>query len=73
MVTVGSGAATASLSFTKCSSLNLTLATSSGTAVGSTSGASPVALSATLAAGTYVYTISGGRCSFTLTVTSATP
>jgi hypothetical protein len=65
---VGAGAANARLSFTKCSSLNLGL--SNG---GAASGPSVVALDATLAAGTYTYTVGGGRCSFTLTVTAPSP
>jgi hypothetical protein len=32
-----------------------------------------VSLDATSAGGTYAYTVSGGRCSFTLTVTAPAP
>jgi hypothetical protein len=39
----------------------------------SANGPSVLALDATLAAGTYTYTVGGGRCSFTLTVTTAAP
>ncbi len=67
-VSVGAGMAHAGLSFTKCSSLVLGL--SNGV---STTGPSVVSLDATLTAGTYTYTVSGGRCSFTLTVTSSAP
>jgi hypothetical protein len=67
-VSVGAGAATATLSFTKCSSLNVGLSNGA-----SASGPSVVALDATLAAGSYTYTVGGGRCSFTLTVTAPSP
>lgn len=63
-VTVGSGATHAGLSFSKCKSLVLGL--SNGL---SATGPSVLALDANLAAGTYTYTVSGGRCSFALTVT----
>jgi hypothetical protein len=39
----------------------------------SKNGPSVVLLSATLDAGTYTYTVSGGRCPFTLTVTAPAP
>ena len=55
---------TAQLSFSKCSTLTLVLSNGS-----STSGPSPVVLTSTVAAGTYTYTVSGGRCSFSLVVT----
>jgi hypothetical protein len=32
-----------------------------------------LALDATVATGTYTYTVSGGRCSFALTVTAPAP
>jgi thermitase len=67
-VTVGAGLADARLSFSKCRSLSLGL--SNGAAA---SGPSVVVLDATLAAGSYAYTVSGGKCSFTLTVTTPTP
>ena len=66
-VTVGGGLADARLSFSKCSSLTLGLSTGA-----SKSGPSVVVLGATLA-GNYTYTVSGGRCSFTLTVASPAP
>jgi Subtilase family len=65
---VGAGLADARLSFSKCSSLALALSNGART-----SGPSVVVLDQTLAAGTYAYTISGGRCSFTLTVTAPSP
>jgi hypothetical protein len=67
-VTVGGGLADARLSFSKCSSLTLGLSTGA-----SKSGPSVVVLDTTLAAGNYTYTVSGGRCSFALTVTSPGP
>lgn len=67
-VAVGAGAATAQLAFSKCSALALGLSNGS-----STQGPSVVSLKATLSAGSYTYTVSGGKCSFTLTVTSPSP
>ena len=67
-VVVGAGVANARLSFVKCSSLSVGLSNGA-----SANGPSVVALDATVAAGTYMYTVSGGRCSFTLTVTAPTP
>jgi hypothetical protein len=61
----------ARLSFSKCASLTLTLRKTDGTNLATASGPSVLALDQTLAAGSYVYTVSGGRCSFTLTVTAA--
>jgi hypothetical protein len=68
IVTVGAGTADAQLSFNKCSSLSLTLSTGA-----SAKGSSVLYLNATLSAGSYTYTVSGGKCSFALTVTSPTP
>jgi subtilisin family serine protease len=67
-VTVGAGVADAKLSFSKCSALALSL--SNGT---TSNGASVLTLNSTLGAGTYTYTVSGGRCSFTLTVSAPSP
>jgi thermitase len=67
-VAVGAGVAQAQLSFQKCKTLVLGLSNGA-----SANGPSVIALDATLAAGTYSYTVSGGRCSFTLTLTTATP
>jgi thermitase len=67
-VTVGAGLADAKLSFTKCSSLSVGLSTGA-----SATGPSVLTLDATLAASTYTYTVGGGRCSFTLTVTAPSP
>jgi hypothetical protein len=65
---MGAGPADARLSFSKCSSLALALSNGART-----NGPSVVVLDQTLAGGTYAYTISGGRCSFTLTVTAPSP
>jgi hypothetical protein len=67
-VNVGAGTAHAGLSFSKCNSLVLGL--SNGV---SKAGPSVVTLDASLSAGMYIYTVSGGRCSFILTVTSPAP
>jgi len=67
-VSVGAGMVHAGLSFSKCTSLTLGL--SSGLTA---TGPSVVSIDATLAAGTYTYSVTGGRCSFTLLVTSASP
>jgi thermitase len=67
-VNVGSGLADAKLSFTKCSSLSVALSNGA-----SANGPSVLTLDSTVAAGTYTYTVGGGRCSFTLTVTTAAP
>jgi thermitase len=67
-VTVGSGMADARLSFSKCISLKLALSTGA-----SATGPSVVVLDAVLSAGTYSYTVSGGRCSFSLSVTAPPP
>jgi hypothetical protein len=64
----GAGAAHAALTFSRCSTLSLGL--SNGAA---SSGPSVVSLDATLVAGTYAYTVTGGKCSFTLTVTASAP
>jgi hypothetical protein len=64
-VTVGAGVSDAQLSFSKCSSLSLGLSNGN-----SKSGPSVIVLDATLSAGTYTYTVGGGRCSFTLSVTA---
>lgn len=67
-VTAGAGTAHAALSFSRCSTLSVGL--SNGAAA---NGPSVVSLDATLSAGTYSYTVSGGKCSFTLTVTTPAP
>jgi hypothetical protein len=72
-VSVGAGLADARLSFSKCSTLSLTLQSSAASSLGSQTGPSAVVLDTTLAAGAYSYVVSGGRCSFTLTVTSPSP
>jgi len=67
-VNVGAGLAGAQLAFTKCSALSLGL--SNGAAA---TGPSVVSLKASLSAGRYTYTVSGGKCSFTLTISSPSP
>jgi hypothetical protein len=72
---VGSGNATATLSFNKASSMTLTLLAPDGSTVGTVSGASGIQLTRTLTSGTYRYVVSGqvtgkGGASFTLTVTA---
>jgi thermitase len=67
-VNAGPGLADAKLSFSKCGSLALGLSTGA-----SASGPSVVTLDQTVGAGSYTYTVSGGKCSFTLTVTSPSP
>jgi hypothetical protein len=67
-VSAGAGVASAQLAFSKCSALSLGLSNGA-----STKGPSVVSLDATLAAGTDTYTVSGGKCSFTLTITSPRP
>jgi subtilisin family serine protease len=67
-VTVGPGSASAQLSFSRCTALSLGLSNGS-----SAKGPSVLSLNTTLSAGSYTYTVSGGKCSFTLTVVSASP
>jgi hypothetical protein len=69
---IGTGATHAELSFSKCSSLDLTVSRGASLQA-SKNGPSVVVLDATLPAGTYTYSVSGGRCSFTLAVTSRSP
>jgi hypothetical protein len=68
-VSVGAGTTHAELSFSKCSSLGLSVYAGSSISA-SKNGPSVVVLDANLAAGSYTYEVSGGRCSFTLTVTA---
>jgi len=74
-LTVGTGVASAALSFTKASSLGLTVRNAAGAVVGSASGASVLPLVESLAAGSYTYVVTGtgGNASFTLGVTYASP
>jgi thermitase len=70
--TVGSGPTTARLSFAKCSSLSLSVATPSGSVVAAANGASVLSLATNLSAGNYIWTVSGScRVSYTLNVTAA--
>ena len=71
-VSVGTGPATGALSFSKCSSLTMSVATTSGSVLATGSGPSVLALSANLSSGSYVWTVSGTcRVSFTVTITAA--
>jgi thermitase len=71
-LSTGAGLANAKLSFSKCSSLSLTLRTASGAVLGQNAGPSIVSVDVTVPAGSYTYTVSGTcRTSFTLTVTAA--
>jgi subtilisin family serine protease len=74
-LTVGSGVASAALSFTKASSLALTVRNAAGVVVGSASGASVLSLIESLASGSYTYVVAsaGGNASFTLAVNYASP
>jgi thermitase len=67
-LTLGAGTAHAELAFSKCSSLTLSLSNGAGA-----TGPSVVTLDTTLRAGSYVYTVTGGRCSFTLAVSAPSP
>jgi hypothetical protein len=70
---LGAGLADAKLSFSRCSTLSLGLTGPGVSAAAPVSGPSVLVLETTVAGGSYGYTVSGGRCSFTLTVTSAAP
>lgn len=73
-VSVGGGLADADLSFGSCKAMTLTLKSAAGATLASVSGPSVLVLDQTLAAGTYIYVVSGAsRCSFGLTVTSPVP
>jgi Subtilase family len=76
-LTVGSGDATATLTFSKASSLTVTLLAADGSTVGTVSGASGVQLSRTVSAGTYRYVVSGsvkkGSAAFSLAVSYPAP
>jgi hypothetical protein len=70
-VTAGTGPATAQLTFSKCPALSLTI-TAAGSTVASGTGPSGLTVTASLTAGSYTFTVSGGKCAFTLTVTTGT-
>jgi subtilisin family serine protease len=72
-INIGSGSAHAELSFSRCGSLSLVLSRTDGGAVADSLGPSVVVLDSALSAGAYAYQVSGGRCSFTLTVTAVAP
>ncbi len=76
-LTVGGGEAEAMLTFSKVTSLTLTLIAPDGSTVSTVSGASGIRLTRNLGAGTYRYVVSGsikkGSASFTLNLAYATP
>ena len=73
-LTVGTGAANASLSFNRSPALTLTVLAGDGSTIGTASGASVLTLIESLPAGGYSYVVSGGgSASFTLTVTYSSP
>ena len=65
------GSVNAELSFKRSPSLDLTLLDVGNSLVAEQAGPSVVKLSADVAAGSYTFIVSGGRCNFTLTVTGA--
>ena len=70
----GAGTVQLSLTFSKASSLNLTVTNATGQVLLQTSGASPLQASASVSAGAYSVTVSGsGRASFTLVATAPAP
>jgi len=73
-VSAGSGALVGTASFTKASSVTLTVTDSAGNTVASGSGGSPLSLRPTVASGNYTVTVTGPmRASVSLTVTYTTP
>jgi hypothetical protein len=75
-ITLGTGDSRAQLSFSKASSLTLTLVGPDGSTIGSASGSSIVALIRSVQAGSYQYVVSGpngANVAFSLTVTYTTP
>lgn len=70
---MGAGLSDAKLAFSHCSSLTLGLSGPGMSAAAPVSGPSVLVLDTTVNGGTYSYAVSGGRCSFTLTVTAQTP
>jgi hypothetical protein len=71
-VAMGTGVASARLSFARCASLALTIRAPGGSML-STSGPSVLSLSSDVIPGSYVYEVSGKGCSFSLEVTSPLP
>jgi hypothetical protein len=72
-LTSGTGTLTATLVYKKARSLTLSLLRADGSTVASQSGASPVQLSASVPAGSYVLVVSGSGGSYTLSVTHPSP
>jgi hypothetical protein len=72
-LSMGAGMSDARLSFSRCSSLTLGLSGPGFSAAAPVTGPSVLVLDTTVTGGSYGYTVSGGRCSFSLTVTAQTP
>ena len=69
-MTLPTGTVEAQLAFKRCGSLDLALLDAGNTTLGGLSGPSVVSMGAIVPSGDYAYTVGGGRCSFTLTITS---
>ncbi|MBK5305960.1 MAG: peptidase S8 [Frankiaceae bacterium] len=69
-VTSAAGSLDATLTFSRSASMDLTLKDAAGRTVATATGGSPVSLTSSVAAGTYTLTVSGGRGSFSLEVTT---
>jgi hypothetical protein len=67
------GTLTATLSYSKARSMTLTLVRPDGSTIAAQSGASPVRLSTSVAAGTYSLVVSGAGGSYSLTVSNPSP
>jgi hypothetical protein len=70
---LGAGPSDAKLSFSRCASMTLGLSGPGLASAGPVSGPSVLVLDTTVTVGSYSYTASGGKCSFTLTVTAQAP
>jgi subtilisin family serine protease len=71
---MGAGTASATLTFSKAGSMTLSMLNSSGATVATTSGASPLSLTADVSAGSYTYVVSGpAKSSYTLKATYPAP
>jgi hypothetical protein len=67
-MTTGSGPVTGVLTFSKCTSMTLSLTAAGGQVIATTGGASGLSISATVAAGSYAFTAVGdGHCTFKVT------
>jgi hypothetical protein len=71
---MGAGTSDAQLTFSRCSSLSLGLGGPGMAGTQTVTGPSVLVLDTSITSGgTYTYSVSGGKCSFTLTVTSQSP